>query len=109
MDRPAVIGPARQANHPIHVLDRVVRLLTNPRRGMGRPAGLPIFNQFWRHVRQNCIFLEQTFTFVSSRGTAFGSRDQPALESAGFARRCRRLREGATARERNQQIGGHKS
>ncbi|MBR7189085.1 MAG: hypothetical protein IKD53_11100, partial [Clostridia bacterium] len=54
------------------------------------------------HVRQNCIFREQTSTFVSSRGTAFGSRDQPALESAGFARRCRRLREGATAAVRSE-------
>jgi hypothetical protein len=26
----------------------------------------------------------------SSRATAFGRRDQPALESGGFARRCRR-------------------
>ena len=39
---------------------------------------------------------------VSSRGTAFGSRDQPALESAGFARRCRRLRVGAVAAVRSE-------
>ena len=36
------------------------RLLTNPWRGMGRSADLPIKNQTWRHVRQNCIFQQQS-------------------------------------------------
>ena len=31
---------------------------------MGRSADLPMFNQFWRHVRQNCIFREQTLAFA---------------------------------------------
>ena len=31
---------------------------------MGRSADLPIFHQFWRHVRQNCIFREETLAFL---------------------------------------------
>jgi hypothetical protein len=30
---------------------------------MGRSADLPIFDQFWRHVRQNCIFRERIPVF----------------------------------------------
>ena len=40
------------------------RRLTNPQRGMGRSADLPINNQTWWHVRQGCIFRERTLAFA---------------------------------------------
>ena len=31
---------------------------------MGRPIGLPFFHRAWRHMRQACIFWEQTLALV---------------------------------------------
>ena len=38
--------------------------IDKPSEGYGEVCNLPIFNQIWRHVRQSCIFREQTPALV---------------------------------------------